>query len=76
MTVAVVGDGLVLRTLARIGRIAIFFAEMVVQCGRVDASLKGLGCRTDRRFAWNPGNPENRRSNGPFEITYLLTFGL
>ncbi len=35
MTAAVAVDGLVLRTLAHIGRIAIFFAEMVVQCGRV-----------------------------------------
>jgi phospholipid/cholesterol/gamma-HCH transport system permease protein len=35
MTAVVIVDGLVLRTLAHIGRIAIFFAEMVVQCGRV-----------------------------------------
>jgi hypothetical protein len=43
---------------------------------RVGGWLNVLGCRTDRRFAWKPGNPGNRRSNGPFEITYLLTFGL
>ena len=35
MTAVVIVDGLVLRTLAHIGRIAIFFAEMLVQCVRV-----------------------------------------
>ena len=35
MNEAVATDGFVLRSLARIGRIAIFFAQMVVQCGKV-----------------------------------------
>src|SRR5580692_11333558 len=35
MNEAVATDGFVLRSLAHIGRIAIFFAQMVVQCGRV-----------------------------------------
>lgn len=35
MNAAVAPDGFILRSLARIGRIAIFFAQMVVQCGQV-----------------------------------------
>jgi phospholipid/cholesterol/gamma-HCH transport system permease protein len=35
MTTAVAQDGLVLRSVARIGRIAIFFARMLMQCGPV-----------------------------------------
>lgn len=35
MNAAVVQDGFVLRSLARIGRIAIFFLQTLVQCGRV-----------------------------------------
>jgi phospholipid/cholesterol/gamma-HCH transport system permease protein len=35
MTAAVGQDGFVLRSLARVGRIAIFFAQMLVQCGQV-----------------------------------------
>jgi phospholipid/cholesterol/gamma-HCH transport system permease protein len=35
MTAAAVRDGIVLRSLARIGHMAIFLAQMVVQCGRV-----------------------------------------
>ncbi len=35
MTSAVVADGFVLRSLARIGRIAIFFGQVLVQCGKV-----------------------------------------
>jgi phospholipid/cholesterol/gamma-HCH transport system permease protein len=35
MNAAVIQDGIVLRTLARIGRMTIFFAQMLVQCGRV-----------------------------------------
>jgi phospholipid/cholesterol/gamma-HCH transport system permease protein len=35
MTTAVVQDGFVLRSVARVGRIAIFLAQVLVQCGRV-----------------------------------------
>jgi phospholipid/cholesterol/gamma-HCH transport system permease protein len=35
MTTVVVNDGFILRSLARIGRIAIFLAQMLVQCGPV-----------------------------------------